>query len=108
MPWGRQLRRVFDRPPRRRAVRGGLRQEDPVLRRLRGTTFEDRAGVGRITSDEIRNPAYRRECYEAPRVLDRATVYRDVGGRRLFLSVFRGHRAGFFAPDDLRALGAAA
>jgi DNA-binding CsgD family transcriptional regulator len=83
-------------------------QDDPALRRLRGTSFEDRAGVGRITSEEIRNPAYRRECYEAPRVLDRVTVYRDVNGRRLFLSVFRGRRMGFFAPDEVRALGTAA
>ena len=86
----------------------GYWQEDPALRQLRGTSFDAHAGVGRITSDEIRNPAYRRDCYEASRVLDRIALYRDIGGRRLILSIYRGPRTGFFARDDLHALGLAA
>lgn len=82
--------------------------EDPALRRLRGTSFEARAGMGRVTSGEICNAAYRRDCYERPRVIDRITLYRDLGGQRLFLSVFRGPRRGFFGTPDIEALGAAA
>ena len=86
----------------------GYWQEDPVLRQLRGTSFEARVGIGRITADEIRNPAYRRDCYEASHVIDRIALYRDIGGRRLILSIYRGARTGFFARDDLQALGLAA
>ena len=82
--------------------------EDPALQRLRGASFEAQAGMGRVTSDEIRNAAYRRDCYDRPRVIDRITLYRDLGGQRLFLSVFRGPRRGFFGTPDIEALGAAA
>ncbi|MFT8246674.1 helix-turn-helix transcriptional regulator [Roseomonas sp. BN140053] len=86
----------------------GYWREDPAFRRLREASFAGRPGLGRVQQDDIHNPAYRRDCYETPGVIDRVALYRDFGPRRVFLSVFRGPHAGLFGPEDLDGLSLAA
>lgn len=82
-------------------------QDDPGLRRLNGVSFARHAGMRRISSRDIQNPSYRRECYDAFDIVERAGFYRDIEGCRLVLSL---HRTGAspFGPEELRSLTAMA
>ncbi|MCR0985008.1 helix-turn-helix transcriptional regulator [Roseomonas populi] len=83
-------------------------QEDPGLRRVGGVSFASHAGLRRISSGDIRNPAYRRECYDTLGIVERATLYRDFADCRLVLSLHRTSGDGQFRPDELRALASVA
>lgn len=83
-------------------------QEDPGLRRLGGVSFASHAGLRRISPGDIRNPAYRRECYDTLGIVERATLYRDFADCRLVLSLHRTSGDGQFRPDEFRALASVA
>lgn len=83
-------------------------REDPGLRRLGGMSFERHAALRPISAGDIRNPAYRRECYDAFSIVARATMYRDFANCRLMLSLHRTAASGMFEAHELRSLSCVA
>jgi DNA-binding CsgD family transcriptional regulator len=65
---------------------------------------EPRLGSGatiRLDSDEIKHPAYLRDCYRAVRLVDRLSIVKSQGAEIIRINFYRDSSRGRFADSDL-------
>lgn len=84
-----------------RAYLDGYYRSDPNLRLAGSAALRDGIGVVRLNRDDVRDAAYRMECYVRPGLLERLTVASLSEGRLYCLNLYRRGEGGCFAENEI-------
>ena len=77
---------------------------DPANRLAAAEPRVGRGAIIRIRNEEIENPAYRRDCYNSLRIVDRFSILQSVGSELVRLNFYRDAARGRFSDAEIKPL----